>query len=267
VVITTKNEEENIGSCLRSIKNQTYRNVEIVVVDNFSKDNTPKISKNYTHKVYLGGPERSAQRNLGISVSRGKYVLYLDADMTLSSEVVKECVRLCEERPVDALYIPERIVGEGFWVGVRDFERSFYNGTVIDAVRFFRRSLFEEAGGFDENLTGPEDADLDKRLRKIGNVGIIGAELYHNEGRFSFKKYLDKKTYYSKSYSLYVEKWRGDDADVRKQYGVWYRLFGVFFEGGKWRRLLMHPIKTIGVYIIVFRQGVVYIKWKLSAKT
>ena len=69
----------------------------------------------------------------------------------------------CECENVDALYIPERIVGDGFWIKVRDFERSFYVGTVIDAVRFIRKDLFEKIGGFDETLIGPEDWDLNRQ--------------------------------------------------------------------------------------------------------
>ena len=62
------------------------------------------------------------------------------------------------------LYIPEIILGNNFYSKVRRFERLFYNGTVIDCARIFFKKEFFEVGMFDENLTGPEDWDLDKRL-------------------------------------------------------------------------------------------------------
>ena len=65
VIVTTKNEAKNIGRCLQSIQNQTYKAIEIIVVDNFSKDETKRIAKKFTKKVFDKGPERSAQRNLG----------------------------------------------------------------------------------------------------------------------------------------------------------------------------------------------------------
>ena len=57
VIITTKNEEKNIKTCLVSIKNQTYQNIEIIVVDNNSIDSTKKLASEYTKYVYNKGPE------------------------------------------------------------------------------------------------------------------------------------------------------------------------------------------------------------------
>ncbi len=214
MIITTKNEEKNIENCLRSIKGQTFKNIELIVVDNFSEDKTVEIAKNYTSKVYLKGSERSSQRNFGAKVAIGEYLLYLDADMILSPNVIEECVEKCERDRFDALYIPERIVGEGFWIKVRDFERSFYTGTVVDAVRFIRKDLFERIGGFDESLVGAEDWDFDRRIRKIGRTGITNSALYHNEGGFDMKRYLKKKNYYADGIKITLE---NGDLSTQKQ--------------------------------------------------
>jgi glycosyltransferase involved in cell wall biosynthesis len=260
VVITTKNEEKNIENCLRSIKGQTFTNIELIMVDNFSEDRTVEIAKKYTTKVYFKGPERSLQRNYGAQVSSGEYLLYLDADMILSPSVIEECVTKCEHDSVDALYVPERIVGDGFWIKVRDFERSFYTGTVIDAVRFIRKDLFEKIGGFDESLIGPEDWDFDRRVKEVGEVGVIVAALYHNEGRFNLKRYLEKKEYYSKTFDNYIRKWGKDDPEIKKQLGIRYRLSGVFIEGGKWKKLVRHPVKTLGMFFLRFMVGITYLR-------
>jgi len=263
VVVTTKNEEWNISNCLQSIKEQTYpaSKIELIVVDNSSTDDTVKIAKNFTEKIYIKGPERAAQRNLGIKEAKGKYILYLDADMLLSKEVVLECTYKCENEDYIALYIPERIVGQGFWVKARNFERSFYNASCVDAVRFVRRDKFLAVGGFDnQNLAaGPEDWDLDRRIKETGNVGIIKSPLYHNEEGFNLKEYLRKKGYYSKSLDEYVKKWGKDDPIIKKQLGLWYRFFGVFIESGKWRRLLRHPILTLSMYLLRFMVAVTYL--------
>ena len=65
MIVTTKNEEKNIENCLQSIKSQTYKNLELIIVDNFSDDKTVEIAKTYEAEVYLKGNERSAQRNFG----------------------------------------------------------------------------------------------------------------------------------------------------------------------------------------------------------
>ena len=266
IIIATKNEGRNIGNCLKSVREQSYPSsaLEVIVVDNNSTDDTFKIAKSFTEKVYLKGPERSAQRNYGAQEAKGKYILYLDADMILSKEVVTECVAKCEDEDYIALYIPENIIGDGFWIKVRDFERSFYNASCIDAVRFIKRDNFLEINGFDEeNLaSGPEDWDFDRRIKETGDVGIIGSPLYHNEGEFNLKKYLGKKGYYSKALDGYVRKWGKDDPIIKKQLGARYRLFGVFIENGKWERLIRHPLMTIGMYLLRFMVAVTYLKSK-----
>ena len=65
VIITTRNSQRTLQACLLSVKKQTYRKIEIIVVDNHSKDNTQKIAEKYAHSVYIKGPERSTQRNWG----------------------------------------------------------------------------------------------------------------------------------------------------------------------------------------------------------
>lgn len=259
VIITTKNEERNIKKCLESVMAQNYpkEELEIVVVDNNSKDKTKEIALKYTGKVFDKGPERSAQRNFGVEKSSGDYFIYLDADMILSENVIRDCVeKIKSDSDIVALYISEVVMGKNFWSQVRRFERSFYDGTAIDCARFVKKEKFLEVHGFDENLTGPEDWDLDKKLRKIGRVELIKTPIYHNEAEFDLKKYLDKKGYYAQKFDTYIAKWGKNDQDIRKQFNVCYRFLGVFIEKGKWKKLLAHPILTLGMYFLRFLVGV-----------
>jgi len=260
VVVTTKNEEKNIERCFKSIEAQSYplEEIEIIVVDNNSTDQTKKIAKEYTNKIFNYGPERSAQRNLGVKEALGKYVLYLDADMNLSEKVIEECVGECEQKGYIALYIPEKIIGKGFWVKVRNFERSFYNATCIDAVRFVRKDKFLQISGFDESLTGPEDWDFERRIKECGPVSCISQFLHHNESEFSFRQYLSKKFYYSGSFKRYIEKWGKSDKIVKKQLGFCYRYFKVFIEKGKFKKLLRYPVLTIGMFCLRVLVGLAY---------
>ena len=79
VIITTKNSERTLDRCLSTIKNQTYPNIELIVVDNNSTDKTKEIAKKYTKNVFNKGPERSAQRNFGATKARGKFLLIHDS--------------------------------------------------------------------------------------------------------------------------------------------------------------------------------------------
>jgi len=263
ITITTKNEERNIANCLKSIKQQTYpqKFIEIIVIDNNSIDKTKQLAKKYTKKVFNKGPERSVQRNFGmIEKSKGKYLMFLDADMTLSKTTINKAVSELENTDLGALYIHEIILGDSFFSKVRNFERSFYNGTVIDCVRFIKKGIFRKVGGFDPSLTGPEDWDLDKKIRKIAKTAVLdNAVIYHNEGRFELKNYLSKKSYYSKSFDKYIKKWGKSDADIKKQFSPFYRYFIVFTEHGKWKKLALRPFLTLSIIYLRFLVGLVYL--------
>jgi len=288
VVVAIKNEEKHIGNCLQSIKLQTYPQdkIEIIVVDNNSTDRTKEISQKYTAKVFNKGPERSAQRNFGmIEKSQGKYVLFVDGDMTLSSTAIERAVVKLESSDLLALYIPEIVLGNSFWSRVRRFERSFYDGTIIDCVRIIRKDIFQKVGGFDLQMTGQEDWDLDKKIRKLGVVDVADtydleginrrlktvnyqkanlaeqlggvskkAVVYHNESDFTVKKYITKKGYYLEEL-FYIERWGKEDADVKRQFGLGYRFFGVFVENDRLRKLLSHPFMAAGMYFLRFLVG------------
>lgn len=260
VVITTKKEEKNISNCIKSVKEQNFSQIELIVVDNFSEDETAEIARQCGAKVYFKGNERSSQRNYGAELAIGEYLLYLDADMILSPTLIEECVKKAQSSKIDALYIPERIVGAGFWIKVRDFERSFYTGTVIDAVRFVKKSLFLEVGGFDENLLGPEDWDFDRKIRKVSQTAIVDVPLYHNEGKFAMSRYLKKKRYYTNGIQEYIKKWGNKDEETRKQVGFRYRFIGVFIEKGKWKKLMAHPLLAFAMYFLRLRVAIVYLR-------
>jgi glycosyltransferase involved in cell wall biosynthesis len=294
VVITTKNEEKNIENCLKSIQLQTWTNIEIIVVDNNSSDKTKELSHGYTKLVSDKGPERSAQRNHGlIDIATGVYGMFIDADMILTPNLVEACVNESSSNDHIALHIQEIVLGNGRLARARRFERSFYSGTCIDGVRFFRLDDFRKIGGFDSALPpGPEDWDLDKRFKQLGKLGLVSsgsfvedwpldnfiyrrgaarpktlAGIFHNEDEQSLRRYLAKKSYYSGSMDPYKKKWPGD-ADVRKQLEFRYRYLVVFVERGGWRKLLKHPLVFSNVFGLRVLVGFLYLyqKTKLNLK-
>ena len=262
-VITTRNEESNIATCIGAF-DRFRGDVEVVVVDNASTDRTKEIAASLGAKVLDKGPERSAQRNLGWRTATAPWIVILDADMILPEATIEEMLEI-SGRPVSAespkaYWIPEVRTGSGLRTKARNFERSFYDGTCIDALRLFRREVLEETGGYDENLiAGPEDWELDIRVLATGaKCAVLARNLIHNEKRLSLKRMLEKKAYYSKSMAAYQAKWKGHPA-LRKQFGFGYRFFGVFVEGGKWRRLLRHPVLAAVMYFERVLVGFTYL--------
>jgi len=79
VIIPTKNSETTIEKCLGSIRNQTYPNVEIVVVDSFSTDKIRDIVENYGARIVLVNAKRSKARNIGATRAPFPHVLQFGA--------------------------------------------------------------------------------------------------------------------------------------------------------------------------------------------
>ena len=237
VIITTRNEERNIERVLVSVKNQTYKDIEVIVVDNDSTDKTVEIAKRFTKKVYKKGPERSAQRNFGVEKARGRYVLIVDADMELTSGVVESCVENIRDHK--ALIVSEKTQGSGLMVSIRKFEREMYMGNLdIEVARFFEKEVFNEFGGYDLSLTGTEDYDLPKRIMdRYGRNSIGWAKewIFHHETGLTLAKQLKKKFYYASRSVLYIKK---HPDLILTQGNMLFRL--AYFRN--WKKFLQKPL-------------------------
>lgn len=244
IIIPTFNEQRNIGRLLESIKKQLDPGLEVIVVDDGSKDATVEISRRYTKKVYpRKHAERSVQRNFGAAKAAGKYLLFLDADMELTAGVIKSCLQNINGH--GALIIPERTVGEGFVAGVRKFERKMYMGdALVEVARFFPKSVFWDFGGYDVNLTGTEDYDLPKRVSSKYSIGWAKKYILHHETGLTFGKQLRKKFYYAQKSAIYVDK----HPDLISKQGILLLRRAYLVH---WKEFIKHPV--LGASLIFMR--------------
>lgn len=211
VIIPTKNSAQTISACLRSIRKQSYQNIEIIVIDNHSLDETVILAEEHGVKVKTAGNERSAQRNQGARISQGNYLIFIDSDMELCTDVIKECVEKMETKPIiQAIVIPEQSVGTGFIATCKAFERSLsIHVPWMQACRFFRKTSFEAINGFDEACTGTEDFDIHNRVIALfgkESIAITHQNILHNEGKLTMRALWNKKYYYGKSLRIYTAK-------------------------------------------------------------
>jgi glycosyltransferase involved in cell wall biosynthesis len=243
IIIPTKNSAQTLDACLQSIKNQSYSNTEIIVVDNQSQDKTKHIALNYTNKVYDHGPERCAQRNCGAAKAVGDYYLFIDSDMEVGSDVVSACVKTTtKDEHLIAMIIPEESFGQGFWSQCKRLEKSFYVGVDwIEAARFFNKHHFHAVGGYDENLVSAEDWDLSQRIGSTGKIGRVGEYIRHNEGNIDLLKTCRKKFYYARNVGKYLRK---NPSNAAKQINVLSR-YALYF--GSPTTVFRHPILGIGL--------------------
>ncbi|MEM5867309.1 MAG: glycosyltransferase family 2 protein [Candidatus Aenigmatarchaeota archaeon] len=246
IIIPTYNSGRFLEKCLKSVKGQTYPNIEVIVVDNYSRDKTREIAEKYGAKVFQLNAERGEAKNFGLKKAEGKYVCFIDSDMELTKNVIEKCVNLMEGyEKLGGIIIPERSVGNSFWVKVRDFERSFYAGTEIESARFFRKDLCERVNGFDEDIVAFEESTLPQKIEKMGYdvKQRVNAEILHHEENFSLQRWLKKKFYYGKSAFKYKEKF-GEYAS--KQMSIYYR-FSILLKN---KRFYSKPLLALGVIVL-----------------
>jgi glycosyltransferase involved in cell wall biosynthesis len=208
IIIPTKNSSKLINLCLNSLKNQTYTNIEIIVVDNSSEDNTLDIARRFTNLIYTYKPERSSQINYGVKMSSGKYIYRVDSDFVLDPNVIIEAVNLAESNNYAAILIHNTSdPSVSYWAKVRKFERDMYEYEDLNvAVRFIRKDIFLSLGGFDTELNYGEDYDVHNRIIQKYAIGRIHAKEMHLGEYKSLLEIAKKNYYYGKSTIKFLRK-------------------------------------------------------------
>lgn len=174
VIVTAHNYAEFLEECLDSALDQTYDDFELVVVDDGSTDETPEILRDYAYEhpetvkvVTLGGEGLPTACNQGIEAADGEYVVRLDADDYFDENILSVEASFLDSNPdVDLVY--------------PDYYTIDRNGEVLNHVRLpkvgeevklldrsplaagamYRRSAWEEIGGYNESLDYQEDYDF-----------------------------------------------------------------------------------------------------------
>lgn len=173
IIIPTKNEEEYLTALLKSIKKQTFKDYEIIVADNNSKDKTRKIAKKYGCKIVKGGLPGKA-RNIGAKSATGDILLFLDADTELKNkDFFDKAIKEFEKRKLDIaaplMYLKGKKLDKlyfDFWNRLTElFQYSltpFAGGWCI----FIKKDLHDRIKGFDERIILGEDSDYVQRAVK-----------------------------------------------------------------------------------------------------
>lgn len=243
VIIPTYNSAATLERCLESLQAQTYPHIEVIVVDNYSDDGTYEIAAKIARVIQVG-PERSAQVNAGAREARGTYLYRIDGDMVLDSNVVQACVEAIQSQDLDAIAVPNRSQGEGFWPRVRTLERDTYlDDPLIVAARFWKRTVFESVGGMDEGLFAWEDYDLHIRLVDAGyRIGRVTPVEFHLGEATNLWAYATQSFYYGPSVARYMLKHPGRGLKQLSPLRTSYLRH--------WRMLARQPKLTAGLVLL-----------------
>ena len=177
VVVPTFNRAHLINRALQSVVSQTYRPLDLIVVDDGSTDDTcERVRTDYPHATLLSQSNQgvSAARNRGLSVAQGDWIAFLDSDDTWCESKIEQQLQALTKEPqslichTDEIWIRNGVrvnpMNKHLKSGGNIFEQCLPRCVISPSSVLLHRSVFEEFGGFDEELPACEDYDLWLRL-------------------------------------------------------------------------------------------------------
>ncbi len=184
VVVITKNEAERIADCLKSVEWAK----EIIVLDDFSTDNTVEIAKKFTDSVTQRAMEiEGKHRNYAYSLASSEWVLSLDADERVTPELRDEIIELLKKNPTDNGYtIPRKNFMGKVWVR--------YGGLYPSAqLRLFKKDKFK----YDEQ------AEVHPQAYMSAPYGALKNDILH----YTYRDFTDAIAKLDRQTDLEAKKW------------------------------------------------------------
>ena len=194
IIIPTYNREAYIKESLLSVLNQTYKNIEVIVVDDASSDNTEDVVKKlndprirYYKLDKNGGAGRA--RNKGVAIANGNIIAFHDSDDTcMADRIEKQYSYLCENKEYGLVYSKIMVKkGEAYAAFPTDSMKDRLEGdihhylmeynTVDCPTIMMYKHLFNEVGGFNETYPNLEDWEFIIRVSKNSKIGYISDPL------------------------------------------------------------------------------------------
>lgn len=203
VIIPTLNEEKFLPKLLNDLKRQKEKNFEVIIVDGSSEDKTRRVAESYKSDflnfkiVSVKKRNVSYQRNLGARLSKGVYLIFLDADSRINPAFTRKIKREIDKKkylifiplavPQSRLYQDKIIFNlSGFLIEVSQLIGKPFSagGSMV-----FQKDFFHFIGGFNEKLFLSEDHEIIQRARKCG---VIAKVLRNVKIKFSLRR-LEKE--------------------------------------------------------------------------
>lgn len=194
IIIPCYNSESTLETTLESVFNQDFQEWEAIIVNDGSTDATEQIALRWVEKdkrfIYYTKQNEglTKTRNLGISKSNGTYILPLDSDNQLAPDFVQDAIAVFEKNnDIGVVHGDAEYFGlkKGLWkIGEYNFEKMLVDN-YIDACAIYKKTLWEKAGGYDENLPheGLEDWELWLAF------GRLNANFFHLQ-KITFKYFV-----------------------------------------------------------------------------
>jgi len=185
VIVPTLNEGKYIGNLLASLKRQSFKDFEVIVVDGGSSDETIPLAKQYNSKVLVKhGLKEFPSRNEGAKIACGEILLFTGADVIFCENALEKVVSEFEDDNLDGLCGFGKMYDAALWGKMEYylyyyFIKSWVKFTGVHGSTNFmalRRNEFEKIGGFESRIDG--DGFLMKRFAKNRRTKFINGKKY-----------------------------------------------------------------------------------------
>lgn len=156
VIIPARNESENISECLNSIINQTYENIEVIVVDDNSEDDTYTQAKKFKNVTVLKGKElkkgwkgKNWACYQGYQESKGEYILFIDADVRLGKDVISDSIFHIQKYSLSLLSVFPHLTSKSIFgqININNLKWLLLSYLPLNLVRLNNRPGFNAAIG------------------------------------------------------------------------------------------------------------------------
>ena len=144
IIVPVYNVENYIDKCLKSIKNQTFKDYEVIVVNDGTKDNSMEIVKKYDFQIVNQKNQGlSAARNTGVSKAKGEYLLFVDSDDYLEKDLLKELNKSLSNNPDVVRFQIQEVYEDSEKVNKYP-EEAFTNHSGVEAFNIICKYKFVE---------------------------------------------------------------------------------------------------------------------------
>lgn len=192
VIIPTLNEEKYITILLNCLNNQTWQNFEVIVADAKSEDKTRQIAKESGAKI-VDGAHQSFGRNNGVKHAKGDVMLFLDADVSFDTNFLGNCYQsfITQDLDIACCYFDTYPLSYkmkmiyGLWNSSKYLRRKTKGPDGESQCLWIKKSVFEDLGGFNEELKIAEDIDLiHKATEKEYKFDILNYKFIPSDRRY-----------------------------------------------------------------------------------
>lgn len=195
IIIPTYNSEKTLSVALDSITNQTFKNVEVLILDGLSTDNTLNIAEKYQTQFdrikIISEKDKGIYdaMNKGIDLAKGEWLFFMGSDDTFySNDVLSNVIRFIEDSNVKVFYGDVKIVGDTDWAkngdiyaGEFTLQKLLNQNICHQAIFYNRQFVKEEIGCFNLDYSKSSDWDFNLRcwaIQPLEYMNIIVADFF-----------------------------------------------------------------------------------------